>query len=177
MLSYGFIALPRDIGRAMVLGIVISGLISGLVPDDFFAGRMGDSIAAMFLMLIIGIPLYVCSSGSVPIALAFIKAGISPGAVLIFLITGPATNAATLTTLWDIIGRKQLAVFLVTLSLCALAAGFIMNSMELHTGIIEQACHSELHAGWFQQVCAVLLVVVLGMGMLPERQKTASCGE
>ncbi|MCK5675464.1 MAG: permease, partial [Verrucomicrobia bacterium] len=81
MLSYGFISLPRDIARAMVLGIVISGIISGLIPENFFADRMGGSVAAMFLMLLIGIPLYVCSSGSVPIALAFIKAGISPGAV------------------------------------------------------------------------------------------------
>ena len=125
MLVYGFVSLPRDIGKAMVLGIVISGIISGLIPPDFFAGRFGDSPFAMLMMLVIGIPLYVCSSASVPIALAFIKAGISPGAALVFLITGPATNAATLTTLWQIIGKRQLAVFLVVLAANALAAGFL----------------------------------------------------
>ena len=176
MLAYGFVSLPRDIARAMVLGIIVSGVISGLVPENFFADRMGDSMAAMFIMLLIGIPLYVCSSGSVPIALAFIKAGISPGAVLIFLITGPATNAATLTTLWEIIGRKQLAVFLVTLSLCALSAGFIMNSMDLHLGVVEYACKSDTHAGWFEYLCAVILVGILVKGMLPEKHKT-SCFE
>ena len=171
MLSYGFISLPRDIARAMVLGIVISGIISGLIPENFFADRMGDSVATMFFMLLIGIPLYVCSSGSVPIALAFIKAGISPGAALIFLITGPATNAATLTTLWKIIGRKQLAVFLVTLSLCALAAGFIMNAMDLSLGIGEYTCKSGAHAGWFEYLCTAALLGILAKGMLPEKGK------
>jgi uncharacterized membrane protein YraQ (UPF0718 family) len=177
MLSYGFISLPRDIARAMVLGIIVSGVISGLIPENFFADRMGDSMAAMFLMLLIGIPLYVCSSGSVPIALAFIKAGISPGAVLIFLITGPATNAATLTTLWEIIGRKQLVVFLITLSICALSAGFIMNSMELHLGVVEYVCKSHAHAGWFQYLCTAALVGILIKGMLPEKSKTPCCGK
>lgn len=175
MLSYGFISLPRDIARAMVLGIVLSGILSGLIPENFFAERMGGSPLAMFVMLLIGIPLYVCSSGSVPIALAFIKAGISPGAALIFLITGPATNAATLTTLWKIIGRKQLAVFLITLSLCALAAGFIMNSMELHLGISEYVCACGESPGWFEILCTVALIGILAKGMLPEKRNSSCC--
>jgi uncharacterized membrane protein YraQ (UPF0718 family) len=171
MLSYGFISLPRDIARAMLLGIVISGIISGLVPENYFADRMGDSVAAMFLMLLLGIPLYVCSSGSVPIALAFIKAGISPGAALIFLITGPATNAATITTLWKIIGRKQLVVFLITLALCALAAGFLMNTMEFAPDIQAAACNCEPQKNGFGIFCAVALIGILIKGMLPEKPK------
>ena len=172
MLSYGFISLPRDISRAMVLGIVISGMISGFVPANYFADHMGDSVGAMFLMLLLGIPLYVCSSGSVPIALAFIKAGISPGAALIFLITGPATNAATLTTLWKIIGRKQLIVFLLTLAGCALAAGFLMNAMGVQLGICDCIAHCETQQNRFDILCAVILCGILVKGMLPERHKT-----
>jgi uncharacterized membrane protein YraQ (UPF0718 family) len=176
MLSYGFISLPRDISRAMILGIILSGIISGVIPENYFADRMGDSIWTMFLMLAIGIPLYVCSSGSVPIALAFIKAGISPGAALIFLITGPATNAATLTTLWNILGRKQLMIFLLTLALCALAAGFIMNALTFDLGIAEQiqqsctCCHSR-----FELLCAFALVAILIKGILPNRKTKSSC--
>ena len=175
MLSYGFVSLPRDIARAMVLGIVISGIISGLIPENYFADRMGDSVAAMFLMLLLGIPLYVCSSGSVPIALAFIKAGISPGAALIFLITGPATNAATLTTLWKIIGKKQLIVFLATLALCALGAGFIINAMDLKLGIGEAACDHGKKQGWVGILAAVTLIGILAKGMLPEKRKDPCC--
>jgi uncharacterized membrane protein YraQ (UPF0718 family) len=177
ILSYGFVSLPRDIARAMVLGIVISGVISGLIPENYFTDSLGgDSIAAMFIMLTIGIPLYVCSSGSVPIALAFIKAGIAPGAVLIFLITGPATNAATLTTLWKIIGRKQLIVFLITLSVCALAAGFIINTMDLQLGVSEYVCECcGEQNGWFEILCTVALIVILGKGMLPAKKERNCC--
>jgi uncharacterized membrane protein YraQ (UPF0718 family) len=176
MLSYGFISLPRDIARAMVLGIVLSGIISGIIPENYFADRLGDSVAAMFLMLLIGIPLYVCSSGSVPIALAFIKAGISPGAALIFLITGPATNAATLTTLWGIIGRKQLGVFLATLAACALAAGFLMNFFAPRLGLAEQVCHAQMEHSPFNIVWAVMLIIVLAIGILPRNiMSKSSC--
>ncbi len=176
MLSYGFISLPREISRAMVLGIVISGIISGLIPENFFADRMGSSPIAMFVMLLIGIPLYVCSSGSVPIALAFIKAGISPGAALIFLITGPATNAATLTTLWNIIGRKQLVVFLTTLATCALAAGFTMNSMNLSFTMLDYACARDDQQTGFELLCAAALIVIFLKGMLPEKHQDTHGG-
>ena len=170
MFEYGFISLPRDIARAVVIGIILSGIISGLIPEDFFADRLGNSPMTMLIMLCIGIPLYVCSSASVPIALAFIKAGISPGAALVFLITGPATNAATLTTLWQIIGRKQLGVFLATLCLCALTAGFLMNFFSPKLGIADQVCHTDSIAGGMDIVWALVLMAVLAKGLLPERK-------
>ncbi len=169
MLSYGFISLPRDIARAMILGIIISGIISGLIPENFFADRLGDSPATMLLMLGIGIPLYVCSSASVPIALAFIKAGLSPGAALVFLITGPATNAATLTTLWQIIGKKQLAIFLATLAACALGAGLLMNQFSPVLGVIEQVCHSDEAPRGVDILWSLLLILVLAKALLPRK--------
>jgi uncharacterized membrane protein YraQ (UPF0718 family) len=174
MLTYGFVALPRDIARAMVLGIVISGIISGLIPENYFSNHLGDSPLAMLIMLLIGIPLYVCSSASVPIALAFIKAGISPGAALIFLITGPATNAATLTTLWKILGRKQLIVFLITLALCALGAGFFMNTLEFKLGIEEAVCECNPKQNIFSYFYAAILIGILLKGILPEKQNVTS---
>ena len=175
MLAYGFLTLPRDISRAVVLGIILSGILSGIIPENFFAERLGDSPLAMLAMLVIGIPLYVCSSASVPIALAFIKAGISPGAALVFLITGPATNAATLTTLWKIIGKKQLVVFLITLSLCALVAGFLMNFFTPTFGIDEQVCQKTCCGGWLDYAWTALLLLILAKGILPERKKVSCC--
>ncbi len=177
MLSYGFISLPRDIAKPVVIGIILSGILSGLIPDNFFTNTIGNSPIAMLLMLGIGIPLYVCSSASVPIALAFIKAGISPGAALVFLITGPATNAATLTTLWQIIGRKQLAVFLATLSLCALAAGFSMNFFTPRLGVMDQVCHAGECHGPLQILWVAILVAILVKGLLPEREKSGCCSK
>lgn len=170
MLRHGFITLPKDISKALVAGIVISGMISALVPTNFFADKLGDSPLAMLLMLVIGIPLYVCSSASVPIALAFIKAGLSPGAALVFLITGPATNAATLTTLWSVIGKRQLAVFLITLALCALAAGWAMNGFSPTLGVSEQICHSEHDPSPISLFGAVLLILVTANALKPSKR-------
>ena len=176
MLTYGFLTLPRSISKAVVLGIIISGLLSGLIPENFFSD-LGDSPATMLIMLVVGIPLYVCSSASVPIALAFIKAGISPGAALIFLITGPATNAATLTTLWSIIGKKQLVVFLATLALCALGAGFLINTMDLQLGIGEATCACGKETSGFQYLCTALLIGILTKGMLPEKRNDSTSNQ
>lgn len=126
-LHYGFISLPKDIAKPMLIGIVISGIISGVVPANFFSPYLGNTWAGMFIMLLAGVPLYVCSVASVPIGLSLIHAGFSPGAVMIFLITGPATNAATLTTLWKIIGKRELAVFLSVLLMTALSAGLLLD--------------------------------------------------
>ena len=172
MLKYAFITLPRSIAKAVVTGIILSGIISALIPDDFFATSLGDSPASMPLMLVIGIPIYVCSSASVPIALAFIKAGLSPGAALVFLITGPATNAATLTTLWQIIGKKQLMVFLITLSVCALSAGWLMNHFSPTLGVMDQICHGEEHGGPFNTAMAILLSALLFNALISKRKHT-----
>ncbi len=167
MFEHSFITLPRDIAKAMLLGLLLSGIISAFVPENFFAERLGQTPWAAGAMLLIGIPIYVCSSASVPLALAFIKAGISPGAVLVFLITGPATNAATLATLWQIIGKKQLTVFLVVLCGCALGAGALMNSFTPTFGILDQVCHTEKPHSGPQAVWPILLLIVLGHALRP----------
>ena len=94
-LHYGFVTLPRDIGKALVVGLIISGVIAAFVPDDFFAGVFGTGLVGMLIMMAVGMPLYVCATGSVPVAAALMMKGVSPGAALVFLMTGPATNAAT----------------------------------------------------------------------------------
>lgn len=172
MFNYGFISLPRNISKAMIFGIILSGIISSLIPENYFADKMGNTWVAMLLMLAIGMPLYVCSSASVPIALAFITAGISPGAALVFLITGPATNAATLTTLWKLIGKKQVAVFLAVLTLTALGAGLIMNQLPMQTEASAYACHAHEAAGFWQYLAAALLLIILFHGTIPSWRKT-----
>lgn len=165
MLRYGFLTLPQNISKSLFMGIIISGILSSLIPDNFLSSQAGQSPMTMFLMLIIGIPLYVCSSASVPIALAFIKAGISPGAALVFLITGPATNTATLTTLWKIIGKKQLIVFLITLSIIALISGFFMNLFEPTLGIHDIVCHKDTSCNALSTTWAITLILLLINGI------------
>lgn len=164
MFKYGFISLPGNISGALIVGIILSGLISSLIPENYFSDRMGGLGTSMLLMLLVGTPLYVCSSASVPIALAFIKAGIEPGAALVFLIMGPATNAATFATLWNIIGKKQLAVFMITLMSTAIGSGLLMNQMEIKTDLAALVCNACECADPSQILWAVLLILVLLQG-------------
>ncbi len=126
-LKYGFITLPRDIGKPLLIGLVIAALISAFVPKDFFAESIGTGITSMFIMMLIGIPIYVCSSASVPIAAAMILKGLSPGAALVFLMTGPATNAASIATIWKMLGWKTAILYLISIAGCALMAGVTLN--------------------------------------------------
>lgn len=161
LLHYGFVVLARDIGRAMIVGIVVSGVLTTLVPENYLADRLGPGPVSMLVMVIIGIPLYVCSSGSVPIAFALIRMGLSPGAALVFLVTGPATNAAALTAIWDVLGKRSAIIYLASIIVCAVGAGMMIDMLApAATGVDEVAMHSET-TGWMNHLWATLLVIVL----------------
>ena len=172
--AYGFGVLPRDIGRALLIGILISGLLGALVPADFFTRHLSSEWISMLAVLGLGIPLYVCSTGSIPIALAMIGMGLSPGAALVFLITGPATNAATIATVLKTMGRKVIGIYLVTLATCSLAAGWLLNRILSSQMIVEQVHHHKAGTTWLEQICAVILTALLIAAILP-RKKQSCC--
>lgn len=172
--TYGFGTLPRDIGRALLVGILVSGLLGALVPADFFTRYIASEWISMLAVLGLGIPLYVCSTGSIPIALAMIGMGLSPGAALVFLVTGPATNAATIATLLKTMGKNTVGIYLATLTICSLAAGWLLNRIFTGELIHDQIhCH-ETAAGPFEQICALFLTGLLIAAVLP-RKKQSCC--
>jgi len=126
-LRLAFLDLPQDIGKALIVGLLVAGVMSAVVPDDFFASILGTGITAMVVMMLVGIPIYVCATASVPIAAALIAKGISPGAALVFLMTGPATNAATIAIVWKTMGRRTAALYLFAVAVTALAAGVTLD--------------------------------------------------
>jgi uncharacterized membrane protein YraQ (UPF0718 family) len=168
-LKYGFLTLPRDIGKPLLLGLVVAAVISAFVPDDFFAGYLGTGLPAMLLMMVVGIPIYVCASASVPVAAALILKGLSPGAALVFLMTGPATNAAGLATIWNTLGRRTAILYLLTVAGCALAGGFLLDSI-IHVVSIGVASHvHDMGPSLLQHISAVVLLAVLGYAHLTRR--------
>jgi uncharacterized membrane protein YraQ (UPF0718 family)/copper chaperone CopZ len=172
-LRYGFITLPRDIGRALLIGVLLSGVISALIAPDTLRGYLGGGIVPMLAAMAIGIPLYVCATASTPIAASLIVAGLSPGAALVFLITGPATNSAAVATLLKVLGRRTTAVYLLTVALGALATGLVVDGI-IASGVVpvsalvnvasDVAAHEHQHgrgAGWW--IGLVSAVVLLGV--------------
>jgi uncharacterized membrane protein YraQ (UPF0718 family)/copper chaperone CopZ len=186
-MRYGFVTLPRDIGRALLVGIAISGVIGALVKPAALEGYLGGGLLPMLAAMAIGIPLYVCATASTPIALSLIYAGLSPGAALVFLISGPATNSAALTTLWRVLGRRTTVIYLVTVAIGALATGLAVDAI-IATGVLPASTlisstdaaamaghheHGET-AGfgwWFSQVNAVVLLGVVAYALWPRRRE------
>ncbi len=184
-LHYGLVTLPRDIGRALVVGILLSGLISALIEPHALEAYLGGGIWPMLAAMVVGIPLYVCATASTPIALSLIHAGLSPGAALVFLITGPATNGATLTTLWRVLGKRSVAIFLATVAVGALATGITVDALvasevvgpsAMVPAAVSEAAVHEHHGGetgfglWFGRGCAVLLILLLINALWPQPQ-------
>ena len=129
----------------------------------------------MIAVMGVGIPLYVCSTGSTPIALAMIGMGLSPGAALVFLVTGPATNTATITTVFRTMGRRSVGIYLATLATCALSAGWLLNRVLSTEMIVEHVEHHAAGAGRFEQICALLLLGVLISAILPRKKQHECC--
>jgi uncharacterized membrane protein YraQ (UPF0718 family) len=170
VLRYGFVVLPRDIARPLVIGLVIAAFISALVPKDFFADKLPPGLPSMLVMMVLGIPVYVCATASVPIAAALMMKGLGAGAAFVFLVTGPATNAAAIVTIWKMLGRRTAIIYLLTVAGCALAGGFLLNF--LGGGKPPMAM---MHHGWMlprsvEYIAAVVLFIVLGFAMIQRRQ-------
>ena len=160
-IRYGFITLPKDINKALIIGVLIAGLIAAIVPDDYFSTILGGGILSMLVMMLVGIPIYVCATASVPIAAALIMKGVSPGAALVFLMTGPATNAATISTIWRTMGRRTAGLYLGTVAGASILAGLLLDM--LISGTAETAIHAPhwMIPGEVKTTAAVVLLGVL----------------
>jgi len=173
-LRHGFGTLPSDVGNELMIGLGIAGLIGALVPASYLADKLPAGIPGMLLMMAVGIPMYVCSTASVPIALGLMQAGVSPGAALVFLITGPATNAATLGALGRMLGPRAGAVYLVCLAASALLAGLAVDLWVIPAfPAAAPSCHVE-PASWMGHAAAVLLLAVLIGAKLRKRAPNAA---
>ncbi|MDP8219443.1 MAG: SO_0444 family Cu/Zn efflux transporter [Candidatus Theseobacter exili] len=126
-INYGFSTLTADIAKPILIGLIIAASISALVPDNFFSILLGTGLGPKIVMMLAGIPVYVCATASVPVAAALIAKGITPGAAIVFLMTGPATNAAAITTIWKIMDKRTGIVYLITVAVSSLASGVLFD--------------------------------------------------
>ena len=161
-MKYGFVSLPHNIGKAMLLGLVIAAIISALVPEGFFAEKLGTGIFAMVVMMFLGIPVYVCATASVPVAAALILKGLTPGAALVFLMTGPATNAASFITIWKVLGRATAIIYLATVAGCALLGGILLDFLAGSVDINIAAQPQWMLPDFVKYISAVVLLGILG---------------
>ena len=126
--GYAFGELFNDISWWLALGFILAGIIAIAIPDWIFTKFLSGNFA-LFIMLIVGIPMYVCASSSTPIAAAMLIKGMSPGAVIVFLLAGPATNLGSIMILKKFLGKRSLIIYLATIAVMTLLFGFIVNAL------------------------------------------------
>ena len=138
-MRYAFGELWGDLAGWFFFGLLLAGGISALVPETLITGYLSGGLSSMLLMLAFGIPLYICATASTPIAAALILKGVSPGAALVFLLAGPATNMATLTVLANLLGKRTTLVYLTAIAVGALFFGLAVDGVYAGLGIQAKA--------------------------------------
>jgi len=163
LFRYAFVEFLQDISDWLLIGLALAALISVALPDTFFTEYVTNDYWGILIALVASVPMYICATGSIPIAATLLMKGISPGAALVFLMAGPATNAATITVIGKSLGRNALIVYLASIIGGALLFGILINEFVpaswLLMGISEHAGHQhEMLPFWLQTASSVLLV-------------------
>lgn len=185
-LDYGFNDMLMDIGQWLVIGLILAGLITIFVPDNFFVSYQGNYLLNMLIVLLIACPMYVCATGSIPVAAALMLKGLSPGAALVFLMAGPATNMASMMVLGKTLGRRSLLVYLGSILVGAIGFGILVDAfmpaewfdMSNTSAFHAACCHEEEALPWWQHALTILLVILLIRGLyLRFHGHHCHCGE
>ncbi len=171
MIRYGFFDMVRSIGKWLILGLVIASLITLFVPEDFFVMLSSRPLLAMIAMVVVAVPMYVCATGSIPIALSLMLKGLSPGAAFVLLMAGPAANFASVTVISRTMGKRCAAVYLGSIVVSAIAFGLVIDYLlpsQWFLGYVSQmhgACHVE-DVSVFNLICSSLLAILLIVAMI-----------
>jgi len=164
-LSYAFGEMMEDIGKWLVMGLIVAGIITAAVPDSWFTIFQGNTLYSILFVLVFSIPMYLCATGSIPIALALMLKGLTPGAALVLLMAGPASNAASILVVGKVLGKRSMLIYLVAIITGAILFGFGIDYLlprEWFTVPLAQydACH-ERGISIFSYLCTGLLIVLL----------------
>lgn len=164
-LRYGFIDLVGSIGSWLVAGLIIAALITVYVPADYFTVIGSKPLLSMITVLVIAIPMYVCATGSIPIALSLMLKGLSPGTALVLLMAGPAANFASFTLVSREMGRKSAIIYLISIVIGAMTFGLIIDYVlpaEWFTIRNAQAMAGKEHAfSLLSTISSAVLVILL----------------
>jgi len=171
-IGYAFGDLLKDLAPWLGVGILAAGAISAAMPENYVAEALGTGWAARVTMLLVGIPLYICATASTPVAAALMAKGLSPGAALVFLLAGPATNTASVAALQGTLGRATTIRYLLSIAAGSLLMGWALDALfpglTLPAGLGVAGGESVLPP-WVEGASAVLLIALSLRVFLPGR--------
>ncbi len=163
LFRYAFVDILGDVWKWLLLGVIIGGAISYFVPEDIVVRYLGNTFLSMIIMLVIGVPMYVCSTGSIPIAAALMLKGMSPGAALVFLLAGPAVNAVSITVITKEMGKKAVVIYVGSIAVMSLIMGYLLNFISLRLPFEKTAMMGmmEMLPYWFDTACGIVLTLMI----------------
>ena len=171
-LGYAFGELLEDVGKWLAVGLLIAAVITVAVPDNFFDALKDYPFVNMLIVLAIAIPMYVCATGSIPIALSLMMKGLTPGAALVLLMAGPAINSASMLVINKAFGKKQMTIYITSIVIGAILFGLGIDYLLPHewfavagTHTMDACCHKEEEASWFAIGCSVLFLALLARAL------------
>ena len=162
ILWQGYIRLLGGVVKPLSVGLVISTLVAVLVPDDFFVSTLaGRDYLAMPVMALIGFPMYICSTAAIPIAAALMMKGLSPGAAFVFLMTGPAVNAVSITTIASLIGRRATFAYVAVIFIGAILSGMIINLLAGNFEALSVQCTACSTLPMLNHLAGIVLAILM----------------
>lgn len=172
--TYAFGEMMEDIGKWLAIGLVVAGIITAAVPDSWFIIFQDNTLYSILFVLVFSIPMYLCATGSIPIAMALMLKGLTPGAALVLLMAGPACNAASILVVGKVLGKRTMLIYLVSIVMGAIVFGFGIDHLlprEWFNAPISHyaACHEE-GVGLFSYLCTAFLLACLVRAFWPWKQ-------
>ncbi len=189
-LHYAFVEMMEDIGKWLIVGIVAAAVITLALPDSAFTLFRGNTLASMFLVLLIAVPMYLCATGSIPIAVALMLKGLTPGAALVLLMAGPACNMASMIVVRKVLGTRTLSLYILSILLGAIGFGVLVDTLHFSgavnfLGALQPAadccgtadpCGALPAAGWLGWVSTALLTLLLLNALVVRRLRHPAGG-
>ena len=165
VLRYAYFEMMQNIGGRLVIGLLVAALIQVAVPDEFFLHFGSQPLLQMLVILVIAVPMYICSTGSIPVAAALMMKGLSPGAALVMLMAGPAVNLASILVVRKSLGRRFTWIYLLTIVCFSILFGLLVNAIGLGVTPVatdDPCCAAETGLpGTFKLICAVVLTLLI----------------
>jgi len=165
-IKYAYWEFLNDISTQFLIGLIIAGFISALVPNNFFADTIfQNKLLSMLLIILFSIPLYVCATASIPIAVTMMMKGLSPGIAYAFLVAGPISNAASIAILSKILKKKSLILYLSLVVIMTIIFGFILDWIHYTFNINPHLymLHTHLHSHNFSLWQYILATIFIGL--------------
>lgn len=180
--EYGFVNMIGDVSKWLIIGLLLGALIAAFVPDDFFLFLHEYPLLCMLVVLVLAMPMYTCATGSIPLALALVEKGVTPGAALVLLMAGPATSIASMLVVGKAFGKRTLVAYLVSIAFGAMFFGFIVDTFLMDTFLASMLPHASAECyghgalGVFDYVCAIVFAVLIIYAKFAHKGCGGHCG-